>query len=64
VVQRQNCDAFGCFGWTSVGQVDASAKRFTDTGLSPDTMYTYRIRAVSTTSVSPFTDFVTATTRR
>ena len=63
VVQRQNCDANGCFGWTNVGQVDASTQRFTDTGLSPATMYTYRVRAVSATSVSPFTDNVIATTR-
>jgi hypothetical protein len=64
VVQRQVCDAFGCSGWTSVGQVDASTKRFTDSGLTPATTYAYRIRAVSATSVSPFTDIVTATTRR
>ena len=65
VVQRENCDIYyGCYGWLTVGQVDASTGRFTDTGLSPDTTYTYRIRAVSATSVSPFTDIVTATTRR
>ena len=63
VVQRENCDANGCFGWTTAGQVDASTKRFTDTGLSPATAYTYRIRAVTVTSVSPFTGSVTATTR-
>jgi len=63
-VQRENCDANGCFGWTTVGQVDASTKRFSDTGLSPATTYTYRIRAVSATSVSPFTGVVTATTKR
>jgi hypothetical protein len=64
-VQRENCDAYGgCYGWTTVGQVDASIKSFTDTGLSPATTYTYRVRAVSATSVSPFTDFVTATTKR
>jgi Fibronectin type III domain len=64
VVQRENCDPNGCFGWTEVGQVNASTGRFTDSGLSPATTYTYRIRAVSATSVSPFTDNVTATTQR
>lgn len=65
VVQRENCDVYyGCYGWSTIGQVDASAGRFTDTGLSPATTYTYRVRAVSATSVSPFTDIVSATTRR
>jgi hypothetical protein len=64
VIQRENCDVNGCFGWTIVGQVDALNKRFTDTGLSPATTYNYRIRAVSTMSVSPFTNTVSATTRR
>ena len=64
-VQRENCDVFtGCYGWLTIGQVDASTGRFTDTGLLPATMYTYRIRTVSATSVSPFTGIVTATTRR
>jgi hypothetical protein len=65
VVQRENCDIYyGCYGWLTIGQVNASTGRFTDTGLSPATLYTYRMRAVSPTSVSPFTDSVTATTRR
>jgi titin len=65
VVQRENCDVYyGCYGWSTIGQVDASTGRFTDTGLLPATTYTYRIRAVSETSVSPFTNTVTATTRR
>lgn len=63
VVQRENCDMYGC-GWLTAGQVDASMGRFTDTGLMPDTTYTYRIRAVTSTSVSPWTNSVTATTRR
>ena len=65
VVQRENCDIYtGCYGWLTVGQVDASTGRFTDPGLLAATSYNYRIRAVSATSVSPFTDIVTATTRR
>lgn len=62
VVQRENCDIFGCFGWTVVGQVDATSGRFTDTGLLPATSYNYRIRAVTSTHVSPFTAAVTETT--
>ena len=64
-VQRENCDVYnGCFGWLTLGQVNASTGRFTDTGLLPATTYNYRIRAVSVTSVSPFTNTVSATTRR
>ena len=65
VVQRENCDIYnGCYGWLTIGQVNASTGRFTDTGLLPATAYTYRIRAISATSVSPFTGSVIATTRR
>ncbi len=63
VVQRENCDVYGCYGWLTIGQVDASTRRFTDSALSPAATYTYRIRAVSTTSVSPFTNSITVTTR-
>lgn len=62
-VQRESCDLYGC-NWLTVGQVDASLGRFVDTGLAPNTAYTYRIRAVTSTSVSPWTNSVTATTRR
>jgi hypothetical protein len=65
VVQRENCDIYyGCYGWLTLGQVDASSGRFVDTGLLPATAYNYRMRAVSATSVSPFSDIVTATTHR
>ena len=64
-VQRENCDvSLGCYGWLTIGQVNASSGRFTDTGLLPGTTYNYRLRAVSATSVSPFTNIVSATTRR
>lgn len=64
VVQRENCDIYGCYGWLTIGQVDASSGRFNDTGLSPATTYTYRIRAITSTSVSPWTNSVVVTTRR
>lgn len=65
VIQRENCDIYtGCYGWLTVGQVEASAGRFTDSGLQPATTYNYRIRAVTAMSVSPFTNTVTATTRQ
>ncbi|HNB54468.1 MAG TPA: fibronectin type III domain-containing protein [Anaerolineales bacterium] len=64
IIQRQVCDEFGCSGLTTIAQVDASTKRFTDTGLLPNTTYSYRVRAILGMSVSPFTNYVTATTRR
>ncbi len=63
VVQRENCDIYGCYGWLTIGTVDASTRRFTDSALSRATTYTYRIRAVSTASVSPFTNSIAVTTR-
>lgn len=62
VLQRLNCDANGC-SWKTIGQVAASTRRFTDTGLSRATTYTYQIRAVSANSVSPFVTII-VTTRR
>lgn len=63
VVQRQSCDpTYGC-SWITVGQVDASTHRFKDVGLTKATTYTYQLRAVSATSVSPFVT-ITATTKR
>jgi hypothetical protein len=65
VVQRENCDIYyGCYGWLTLGQVDASIGRYLDSGLLPATLYTYRVRAVTSTSVSMFTDPISATTRR
>jgi hypothetical protein len=65
IVQRENCDIYySCYGWLTVGQVDALTGRFIDSGLLPATSYNYRVRAISEISVSPFTDTVTATTRR
>ena len=55
VVQRQDCDAyFNCTGWITVGQVAASTKEFTERGLTRGRTYTYQLRAVTATSVSPF----------
>ncbi len=55
IVQRQDCDAyFNCTGWITVGQVAASTKEFTERGLTRGTTYTYQLRAVTATSVSPF----------
>lgn len=62
VVQRENCDNNGCYGWSNIARVDAFTRRYIDTGLTPGTAYTYRIRAVTATSVSPFTNSLTVTT--
>lgn len=62
VVQRLNCDINGCYGWSNIARVNAFTRRYIDTGLAPNTQYTYRIRAINATSVSPFTNSLTVTT--
>ena len=62
VVQRLNCDINGCYGWSNIARVNAFTRRYIDTGLAPNTQYTYRIRAINSTSVSPFTNSLTVTT--
>lgn len=48
--------------WETLGQVRASDKKFIDSGLQPRTTYAYRLRLVTPTAVSVWSE-VTATTR-
>lgn len=48
--------------WVTVGNVSARGGKFTDTGLLRRTAYSYRLRAVTDTAVSPFVT-TAATTR-
>lgn len=47
--------------WATIGQVKASDRKFTDKGLTSQTMYIYRLRAVITTAVSPWATAVATT---
>lgn len=51
--------------WTSAGSVlPAGGTTLTDTGLTPDTTYAYRVRAVNAAGVSAWSATATATTYR
>ena len=49
-------------GFTDVATVDGSVGGYADTGLAPDTTYTYRIRATNFVGESAWSDTVSATT--
>ncbi|MBC8009365.1 MAG: hypothetical protein H7067_04625, partial [Burkholderiales bacterium] len=49
--------------WTEVAQLDAVARQFTDTGLTPGTNYRYRIKTISTTAASTYSNYVEVLTR-
>ena len=49
-------------GFTRIAALGVDADSFTDTGLSPGTTYTYRIRAVNAGGASPYSNIETAAT--
>jgi Fibronectin type III domain len=57
-IQRFNLDS-GL--WATIGQVKTSDRKFRDKGLTTQTMYIYRLRAVTTTAVSPWVSAVATT---
>jgi fibronectin type 3 domain-containing protein len=62
---EQNFDIFRSadgINYAQVGQVPTNTTTFTDTGLTPNTKYFYKVDAVNSTGSSPFTSSVTATT--
>ncbi|PKV49253.1 putative secreted protein (Por secretion system target) [Aquimarina sp. MAR_2010_214] len=54
--------ANGTSGWTSVGTTTANATSYSDTGLTANTTYHYRVRAESATGNSSYSNPVNATT--
>lgn len=58
-IQRFNLDTAL---WSTIAQVNASKRKFNDNGLVRRTSYAYRLRAVTTTAVSPWVE-VFATTK-
>jgi len=49
-------------GWISLGDTGSTDRTYTDTGLSGDTVYNYRIRAVNATGTGPVSSEASATT--
>lgn len=48
--------------WTRVGAVPANVTSFTDAGVCPSTLYTYRVQATSEGAVSPWSNEASLTT--
>jgi fibronectin type 3 domain-containing protein len=53
----------GSTGWTQVGTPGANVTSFSDTGLSPNTTYYYRVRATNLSGNSPYSSNANATTQ-
>ncbi|MCC2670575.1 MAG: hypothetical protein K0Q72_3046 [Armatimonadetes bacterium] len=48
--------SFGAGNWQEVGSAPANAEEYLDTGLQPDTGYSYRIRAYNNDGFSPYSE--------
>jgi FtsP/CotA-like multicopper oxidase with cupredoxin domain len=59
----ERCEGAGCTTFLQVGlDLAADATSFGDTGLTPNTSYSYRVVAYNTGGSSPYSDVATATT--
>ncbi|WP_271190293.1 fibronectin type III domain-containing protein [Dactylosporangium matsuzakiense] len=52
--QIARCQGTGCTSFTQITTTGAGATTFTDTGLTRNTGYTYRVRAVNTAGTSAY----------
>ena len=59
----ERCTGAGCTNFAQVGQTGANASAFGDTGLSPDTNYTYRVLAFNAGGSSAPSNTASATTQ-
>jgi hypothetical protein len=62
IVERKNGDSLSADPYIVVDSVGADMQSFNDIGRTPNTTYTYRVRAFNTISLSQYTNQVTATT--
>lgn len=63
-VRIERCRGTGCTNFAQIAAVAGTARTFTDTGLSNRTSYSYRVRAVNSVGVSPYSGVASATTQR
>jgi hypothetical protein len=59
----ERCGGAGCTTFTEIATVGPNVTAFSDSGLSRDTSFTYRVRAVNSDGASPFSNTATARTR-
>jgi PKD repeat protein len=58
----ERCRGSSCTDFSEVAVVDGAATSFTDAGLAPSTAYRYRVRAQTTSGVSPYSNVAGART--
>ena len=59
----ERCVGEGCTVFSQIGTTGANITAFSDTGLTPATSYTYRVRAYNATGDSPYSDPASALTQ-
>ena len=59
----ERCQASGCASFTPVGTVGAGVTTFGDTGLTPNTLYSYRVSAYNSAGDSGYSNTASATTK-
>jgi len=62
IIQRKDGDSLSVNPWINIDTVNANVINYLDTGLSPNTMYTYRVFAINSLGNSGFSNMVTTTT--
>src|SRR4029450_3673278 len=60
----ERCQGNSCTNFAEIAQVGANVTVFSDTGLTPDTQYGYRVRAFNALGDSPYSNIVRKKTKR
>jgi hypothetical protein len=63
-VRVERCSGLGCTTFAKVATLPGTATTFTDNGLAAWTTYRYRVRALSATGDSPYSNIASARTKR
>lgn len=62
IIERKNGDSLSVDPFIAIDSVGANIQSFNDTGRTPNTTYSYRVRAYNSASLSSYSNQVTATT--
>ena len=60
----ERCDKKGCTNFLEVGRTGSNSTSYTDTSLTPNTQYSYRMRSFNTGGTSSYTPVISAKTPR